>query len=90
MEVRTSTLCIFSLLVVAVVTSGCGYTQQSKYQMSFLPPAPHHASEIVEQIGKCGLRYAEYPVHIHYSDYSRNKGQSLLNSVNIMAELLYK
>src|ERR1022692_2614736 len=48
MEVRTSTLCTFSLLVVAVVTSGCGYTQQSKYQMSFLPPAPHHASEIVE------------------------------------------
>src|ERR1022692_4343660 len=48
MEVRPSTLCTFSLLVVAVVTSGCGYTQQSKYQMSFLPPAPHHASEIVE------------------------------------------
>src|ERR1017187_4824173 len=48
MEVRTSTLCTFSLLVVAVVTSGCGYTQQSKYQMSFLPPAPHHASETVE------------------------------------------
>jgi membrane-bound lytic murein transglycosylase D len=48
MEVRTSTLCSFSLLVVAVVTSGCGYTQQSRYQMSFLPPAPHHASEAVE------------------------------------------
>jgi len=48
MEVRTSTLCTFSLLVVAVVTSGCGYTQQPKYQMSFLPAAPHHASEAVE------------------------------------------
>jgi membrane-bound lytic murein transglycosylase D len=48
MQVRTSTLCTFSLLVVAVVTSGCGYTQQSKYQMSFLPPAPHPASEAVE------------------------------------------
>ena len=48
MEVRTSTLCTFSLLALAVVTSGCGYTQQSKYQMSFLPPAPHHASEAVE------------------------------------------
>src|ERR1039458_8317539 len=48
MEVRPSTGCTFSLLVVAVVTSGCGYTQQSKYQMSFLPPAPHHASETVE------------------------------------------
>src|ERR1039458_209641 len=48
MEVRPSPLCTFSLLVVAVVTSGCGYTQQSKYQMSFLPPAPHHPSEAVE------------------------------------------
>src|ERR1035438_7633209 len=48
MEVRTSTLCTFSLLGVAVVTSGCGYTQQSKYQMSFLPPAPHRASETME------------------------------------------
>jgi glycosyltransferase involved in cell wall biosynthesis len=49
-----------------------------------------HASEIVEQIGKLKLRYAEHPVHIDYTDYSRNKGQSLLNSVNILAELLYK
>ena len=48
MEVRTSTLCTFSLLVVAVVTSGCGYPQQSRYQMSFLPAAPHHALESVE------------------------------------------
>src|SRR5664279_3027408 len=48
MQVRTSNLCTFSLLGVAVVTSGCGYTQQSKYQMSLLPPAPHPASEAVE------------------------------------------
>src|SRR5665811_1099146 len=48
MEVRTSTFCTFSLLAVAVVTSGCGYTQQSKFQMSFLPPAPHNASASVE------------------------------------------
>src|SRR5664279_1315266 len=48
MEVRTSTLCSFLLLVVAVVTSGCGYSQQSKFQMSFLPPAPRGASAIAE------------------------------------------
>src|ERR1017187_5437135 len=48
MEARPSALCTFSLLVVAVVTSGCGYTQQSKLQMSFLPPAPLHASAIME------------------------------------------
>jgi membrane-bound lytic murein transglycosylase D len=48
MEVRTSTLCSFALLAVAVVTSGCGYTQQAKFQMSFLPPAPPSASATVE------------------------------------------
>jgi membrane-bound lytic murein transglycosylase D len=44
MEVRTETLCSFLLFAVAVVTSGCGYVQQSRFQMSFLPPAPHGAS----------------------------------------------
>src|ERR1017187_651076 len=44
MEVRTSALCSFALLAVAIVTSGCGYTQQSKFQMSFLPPAPRGAA----------------------------------------------
>src|ERR1035437_4465651 len=48
MDVRTSTLCSFSLLAVAVVTSGCGYTQQSKFQMSFHTPVPHNASASVE------------------------------------------
>src|ERR1017187_6605861 len=48
MEVRTSALCSFSLLAVALVTSGCGYTQQSRVQMSFLPPAPRGAAAAVE------------------------------------------
>src|ERR1035438_9226817 len=48
MQVRTTTLLSFSLLVVAVFTSGCGYTQQSRFQMSFLPPAPHNAAAAVE------------------------------------------
>jgi polyprenyl-phospho-N-acetylgalactosaminyl synthase len=49
-----------------------------------------HASEIVEQIGKSTLRYVEHPVHIVYTDYSRSKGQSVLNSVNILTELMYR
>jgi glycosyltransferase involved in cell wall biosynthesis len=49
-----------------------------------------HASEIVAQIGRTGLRYAEEPVHIVYTDYSRSKGQSLWNSVNILVELILK
>jgi glycosyltransferase involved in cell wall biosynthesis len=49
-----------------------------------------HASEIVEQIGRAGFRYTEHPVHIIYTDYSRSKGQSMLNSVNILTEMFFK
>ncbi|MGI4895240.1 MAG: glycosyltransferase family 2 protein [Janthinobacterium lividum] len=47
-----------------------------------------HASEIVAQVGRGRLRWAEHPVHILYTDYSRSKGQSLLNSINILVESL--
>lgn len=47
-----------------------------------------HASEIVHQVGRSDLRWAEQPVHVLYTDYSRSKGQSLLNSVNILVETL--
>jgi glycosyltransferase involved in cell wall biosynthesis len=49
-----------------------------------------HASEIVEQVGAAGFRYAEHPVHILYTEYSRAKGQSMLNSVNILTEMFFK
>ncbi|QUW20221.1 glycosyltransferase family 2 protein [Agrococcus sp. Marseille-Q4369] len=49
-----------------------------------------HASEIVDQLGELKLRYAEEPVHVIYTDYSRSKGQSLWNSVNILSELIFK
>lgn len=47
-----------------------------------------HASEIVGQINRSGLEWREMPVHIRYTPYSRSKGQSLLNSVNILVELV--
>jgi glycosyltransferase involved in cell wall biosynthesis len=49
-----------------------------------------HASEIVDQLGRARVRHVEHPVHILYTDYSKSKGQSVLNSVNILAELLYR
>jgi len=49
-----------------------------------------HASELVEQIGAMKVRYGESPVHILYTDYSRAKGQSLWNSVNILVELILR
>jgi len=49
-----------------------------------------HASEIVSTVAKAGFRYTETPVHIVYTDYSKAKGQSLLNSVNIVFDLLFR
>ena len=49
-----------------------------------------HASEIVERIKSESLRYTEEGVEIRYSDYSRSKGQSLLNAVNIVVDLLVR
>jgi glycosyltransferase involved in cell wall biosynthesis len=49
-----------------------------------------HATEMVAEISRHDLSYAEYPVHILYTDYSRSKGQSVWNSVNILSDLFVK
>jgi glycosyltransferase involved in cell wall biosynthesis len=49
-----------------------------------------HASELIDQISDTKAKWAEYPTHIVYTDYSKRKGQSLLNSVNILVEILFR
>src|SRR5581483_440048 len=41
---------VFAGLVasLALTSAGCGYLQQSKFQNSFLPPAPHPASPVLD------------------------------------------
>ncbi|MCQ9163016.1 MULTISPECIES: glycosyltransferase family 2 protein [unclassified Arthrobacter] len=49
-----------------------------------------HASELVHQVAEMKPKWVEQPVEIIYTDYSKGKGQSLLNSVNILADLLFR
>lgn len=49
-----------------------------------------HASELIDQIGGNKAKWAEYPTHIVYTEYSKAKGQSVLNSINILVELLFR
>jgi glycosyltransferase involved in cell wall biosynthesis len=49
-----------------------------------------HATEIVHQIAKAKLAFREFPVEILYTEYSKRKGQSLLNSVNILVDLMVR
>jgi len=48
-----------------------------------------HASELEQVLTQADHRVTEYPVHILYTDYSRSKGQPLLNSVNILVDILF-
>ncbi len=47
-----------------------------------------HASEIIDQIAKVGLRYCEAPVSVIYTEYSKAKGQSALESIRILMDLI--
>lgn len=49
-----------------------------------------HASELIHQLAEMNPRWVEQPVEIVYTDYSKSKGQSLLNSVNIVADLFFR
>ncbi len=49
-----------------------------------------HATEIVQKVAKSGLSWREHPVEVIYTDYSKKKGQSLWNSVNILVDLLVR
>jgi glycosyltransferase involved in cell wall biosynthesis len=46
-----------------------------------------YASQLERFLTGSGYRITEYPVTILYTEYSQSKGQPLLNSVNILAEV---
>lgn len=49
-----------------------------------------HASELLVIVAEEKFRYTEVPVHIRYTDYSRGKGQPLINSVNILSDMFFR
>jgi polyprenyl-phospho-N-acetylgalactosaminyl synthase len=53
-------------------------------------PGMAHATEILSEVRRKSLRYTEIPVHIRYTQYSKQKGQSILNAINIIFHLLFK
>jgi len=58
-------------------------------QISLQQDRMAHASEIIRQLAATGLPWREHPVTITYTDYSKAKGQSLWNSINILVDLLF-
>lgn len=50
-------------------------------------PRMAYASEFLSAIVPAGLTYVEVPTTVNYTDYSRGKGQSNINAVNILFDL---
>lgn len=46
-----------------------------------------HASELLSLVARHRLRWIELPVVVHYTPYSRAKGQSALGAVDVLFEL---
>jgi polyprenyl-phospho-N-acetylgalactosaminyl synthase len=49
-----------------------------------------HASEIADIVGRRGFAYAEIPIDVLYTEYSVSKGQSMVNSINILFDLFWR
>jgi polyprenyl-phospho-N-acetylgalactosaminyl synthase len=64
--------------------------QKALHKIYFSENRMAHASEILLLIKEHQLKYTEVPVTIEYTEYSKKKGQSLWNAVNIIFDLLFK
>ena len=49
-----------------------------------------HASEIVHEVARLGLKYKELPITVKYTEYSKRKGQKISNSFSILFDLIFK
>ena len=66
------------------------FSRRVAQEMQITMPDMTHASEILEIIAIKKYRYKEIPVTIEYTDYSRSKGQSIINAVNIGFDMLLR
>lgn len=64
------------------------FTEKAAQRIHITQNRMAHASEILDQIGKSGLTLVEAPVTIVYTSYSLQKGQTLGNAFNILADLI--
>jgi glycosyltransferase involved in cell wall biosynthesis len=66
----------------------CGFTRKAALIMDLSQNGMAYASEITAQLTRHRMRIHEVPVQIIYTDYSLRKGQSSLNAINVVVDLL--
>ncbi|MBU1180454.1 glycosyltransferase family 2 protein [Patescibacteria group bacterium] len=66
------------------------FSRRAAEQIKIRQDRMAHASEIVHEVARLGLRYKELPITVKYTEYSRRKGQKLSNSFRILFDLIFK
>lgn len=80
---------IFSGVRVTDVHNGLrALSRDAAAQLTISLDGMAHASEILDQIRTHGWRFVEVPTTVRYSEYSLGKGQSSLNSIRIVVQLI--
>lgn len=62
-------------------------TAEAAHKIQITQNGMAHASEILAQMADHKMHYCEVPVTVSYSAYSLQKGQSLLNIINILWDM---
>lgn len=65
------------------------FTTQAARKLSISQRGMAHASQIVNLVKTEKLKYHEIPVTVLYTKYSLKKGQPILNSINIIFDLIW-
>lgn len=63
------------------------FTREAASQLCITQNRMAHASELLTQVAIRGLRWVEVPVRIEYTEYSRAKGQRVLDALNILWDI---
>ncbi len=64
-----------------------GFTREALGRLTLTQDRMAHASEILSQLARHGLRVREVSVAIRYSEYSVAKGQRMIDAVTILWDL---
>jgi glycosyltransferase involved in cell wall biosynthesis len=67
-----------------------GFTREAAGRVRMTEDGFGHATEILGEIRRAGLRYREMPTLVRYTDYSRAKGQPVSNSLNLLIDLVLR
>jgi glycosyltransferase involved in cell wall biosynthesis len=64
------------------------FTRKSASQIHLNLNRYAHSSELLSQIAQSKFKYTEAPVTVRYTEYSKKKGQSTWNMINILWDLI--